>query len=249
MLHGRTWSALPNFDLQVSGQHVSTMDALVAQGYAVYALDQRGYGSTPRDATGWLTPNRAARDAENVVDWVTDRAPGKRRPVLFGYSRGSATVMLAAQRVPSKISGLILYGFYYDITNPPEKVDEPEQPPRAKTTKEAAAEDFITPESTPRGVKEAYVRDAVRTTPVRPDWRKEEQFAELDPAKITVPTLVINGERDPIASAAELPVFFSQVGTVDKWWIVLENADHVAHLERTNAFVQALTSFMARPKR
>ena len=59
LLHGRTWSALPNFDLHAAGQRVSLMDALVARGYAVYALDARGYGGTPRDSTGWLTPERA----------------------------------------------------------------------------------------------------------------------------------------------------------------------------------------------
>ena len=246
LLHGRTWSALPNFDLQVRGANVSMMDALVAKGYAVYALDQRGYGATARDRTGWLTPDRAERDAENVVDWVSSRAPGKRKPVLFGYSRGSATVMLVAQRAPSKLSALVLYGFYYDIENPPTAVEEPASPPRAKTTAEGAGEDFITPESTPRGAKEAYVRIATKLDPIRVDWRREEEYSALDPAKVRVPTLLINGERDPIASAAELPVFFSKIGTVDRWWIVLANADHVAHIERTDAFVSALTSFMQR---
>jgi len=56
LLHGRTWSARPNFDLHVAGQRVSLMDAIVARGYAVYALDARGYGGTPRDSSGWLTP-------------------------------------------------------------------------------------------------------------------------------------------------------------------------------------------------
>ena len=37
LLHGRTWSARPNFDLHVAGQRVSLMDAIVARGYAVYA--------------------------------------------------------------------------------------------------------------------------------------------------------------------------------------------------------------------
>src|SRR5712672_3450325 len=56
LIHGRTWSGRPDFDLQVPGESRSFMDALVAQGYAAYALDLRGYGGTPRDATGFLTP-------------------------------------------------------------------------------------------------------------------------------------------------------------------------------------------------
>ena len=60
LVHGRTWSSLPDFDLQVSGEHRSLMDALVAKGYAVYALDLRGYGATARDRTGWNSPDQAA---------------------------------------------------------------------------------------------------------------------------------------------------------------------------------------------
>jgi len=52
LLHGRTWSALPDFDLQIPGEQRSIMMALNEHGYTAYAVDQRGYGSTPRDASG-----------------------------------------------------------------------------------------------------------------------------------------------------------------------------------------------------
>src|SRR6476660_2632651 len=48
LVHGRTWSALPNFDLQVAGERRSMMDLLVDAGVDVDAIDLRGYGSTPR---------------------------------------------------------------------------------------------------------------------------------------------------------------------------------------------------------
>ena len=246
LLHGRTWSALPNFDLQVRGQQVSLMDALVARGYAVYALDQRGYGATTRDTTGWLTPERAARDAEAVVDWVATQSPRSHRPALFGYSRGAATAMLAAQRHPEKLSALVLYGFYFNTANPP-ALDPPARVPlRARTTAAGAEEDFISPDSTPAGVKDAYVKAATSSDPVRADWRREEQFNALDPAKVRTPTLVINGERDPYALGAGLPAFMATLGTVDRWWIVLSHADHAAHLERQTAFVNALVGFLQR---
>src|ERR1019366_8936308 len=70
LLHGRTWSSLPDFDLQVPGEHPSLMDAFVARGYAVYALALRGYGATPRDATGWDTPDQSAEDLSAALAWV-----------------------------------------------------------------------------------------------------------------------------------------------------------------------------------
>ena len=246
LLHGRTWSALPNFDLHVSGLHVSLMDALVARGYAVYALDQRGYGATTRDETGWLTPDRAARDAGEVLDWVAGGAPHGRRPALFGYSRGSMTALLLATRQPEKLSSLILYGLAYDVSHRRDTVPEPPAPPRANTTQTAAAEDFISPDSTPSGVKEAYVRDATMRDPVRTDWRHEEQFGAIDVAAIHTPTLAINGERDPVAKAANVPEFMSRLAGMDRAWVVLSHSDHVAHLERQQAFVNALVSFLER---
>lgn len=246
LLHGRTWSGLPNFDLQVSGQHVSLMDALVAKGYAAYALDQRGYGATKRDATGWLTPDRAMMDAVAALDWVAAQSPGGRRPALLGYSRGSATAMLVAQRRPATVSALVMYGAYYNIDSVPALVPEPKAPPREKTTATGAAEDFITPASTPAGVKEAYVREATRDDPVRVDWRREEQFDALDPAKLHVPTMLINGERDPYARDANLPLFFSRLAGIDRTWVVLAAADHVAHLEKQPSFVSAVVSFLER---
>jgi transposase-like protein len=33
---------------------MSILQAFADQGYAAYAIDLRGYGETPRDATGWL---------------------------------------------------------------------------------------------------------------------------------------------------------------------------------------------------
>lgn len=60
--HGRTWSSLPDFDLQVTGEDLSLMDGFNHQGYSVWAMDARGYGATKRDTSGWNTPNRAAKD-------------------------------------------------------------------------------------------------------------------------------------------------------------------------------------------
>src|SRR5262245_59025459 len=70
LVHGRTWSSRPDFDLQVPGMQRSVLTSLVAQGFAAYAVDLRGYGETPRDRTGWLTPLRAAQDVVNVMTWV-----------------------------------------------------------------------------------------------------------------------------------------------------------------------------------
>jgi pimeloyl-ACP methyl ester carboxylesterase len=232
------------------------MDALVSRGYAVYALDQRGYGGTPRDATGWLTPDRAERDVATVLDWVATRESRPLRPrmlALLGYSRGAMTAMLVAQRHPEKVDAVILYGFPYDVAGPHTAPADPMAPPRLRTTAVAAGEDFISPQATVPGLKEAYVRAALADDSIRVDWRQESQFDALEPRALHSPTLLLSGERDPYANAANLAAFFPRIGTADRWWVVLPGVDHVAHLEAQDAFVNAVTGFIERrlvpPKR
>ena len=157
--------------------------------------------------------------------------------------------MLAAQRHPEKLSALIMYGPYHNVEQPPEIPEEPTTPPRARTTAAGAAEDFISPEMTPAGVKDAYVKSATTLDPMRVDWRHEEQFNVLDPAKLHTPVLVIHGERDPYAAGAGMPNFFAKLASIDHAWVVLAGTDHVAHLEKQGAFVQAVVTFLERDER
>jgi len=253
LLHGRTWSALPNFDLHVGDESRSTMDALAGSGYAVYALDQRGYGATPRDSSGWLTPDRAARDAGEVLDWIAAREAksggSAGRPALLGYSRGTLTALLTAQQYADKLSSLILYGLIYDSRTRGTHTPDPAVPPRAHTTATAAGEDFITPGAFPPAVKTAYVRAALLRDTVRVDWKDENEFDVLDPHALHMPVLVLNGELDPYVRASEAPSFFAQLGSIDRSWVVLSNSDHVAHLERPRDFVHAITSFLEGERR
>jgi pimeloyl-ACP methyl ester carboxylesterase len=249
LLHGRTWSALPDFDLQVPGEQRSVMQSLNARGYSAYALDLRGYGRTPRDSTGWLTPDRAGRDVAEVLEWLAKERKIQ-RPVLLGWSYGSLVAQLTAQRRPDLMSSVILFGYPRD----PAKLvfsEEPAQPSRAPNTREAAASDFISPEVTPKKVIDAYVAAALAADPVRVDWRNQQsEFQALDPSKVLVPTLLMQGERDPLAPADAQARLFVGLGTHDKQWVVLPGGDHAALIEDTHpAFIAAIVSFLERPRR
>ena len=69
--HGRTWSALPDFDLQVVGEDLSLMHGFNQQGYSVWAMEARGYGETARDASGWNTPQRSSQRYFNRHEMVS----------------------------------------------------------------------------------------------------------------------------------------------------------------------------------
>jgi pimeloyl-ACP methyl ester carboxylesterase len=247
LVHGRTWSARPNFDLQTPGGDRSVLKAFADRGYAAYAVDLRGYGDSPRDASGWITPDRACADVVQVLQWIQRQHPGLPAPALVGYSQGAAVALLTAQRAPQAMSSLVLYGFAADVDAAPRDQATPAQPPRVKTTAEAAGEDFLVQGAFSPQVKQAYVTQALASDPVRNDWRAASQFA-FRPETVHVPTLLIRGAQDPYNTQDKYARLFLRLGSEDKRWINLPGSDHVAHVENSHAaWVAAITEFIARP--
>lgn len=248
LIHGRTWSSLPNFDLQVPGERRSMMDSLADAGFAVYAMDLRGYGATPRDESGWLTPERAVADVRAAADWIRAAPGAARRPLyVLGFSRGAFLAAMFAQQSPEKISGLVLLGFGLDVDARVTTVTTPPSPPRKSNTIDTALSDFITPEAVSRATLDAFVQAALRADPICADWRDEQQFNAFAPSRVTVPTLLVNGELDPSTPAGLQAKLFARIGASDKAWVVLPGADHAAHLEKAlPELVRAIVWFIHR---
>ncbi len=246
LVHGRTWSGLPDFDLQVPGAQVSLMDALVAAGVAAYAVDLRGYGATPRDASGFATPQQSAADVAAVLRFVADDAGLGEPPHLLGWSMGALVSALTVQLHPELARGLVLYGYPCRSGAPAPAVPDPETPRRAANTASAAASDFITRAAVSRGVIDGFVAAALAADPVRADWRGGAAWSELSFARLRVPVLLLHGEHDPFVDRACLFDQFSRLASVDRRWQILAGADHAAHLETAAPrFVAAVVDFMA----
>jgi len=143
LLHGRTWSSQPVFDLRTSDndeKQQSTLQSLAELGFHAYALDLRGFGETPRDEGGYTTPNRCVEDVKCAIDWIArrhdenydkhgdDDSSNKTiitaaessiamstKPALLGWSQGALVAQMYAQKYgPSTLSDLVLFGTIYD---------------------------------------------------------------------------------------------------------------------------------------
>ncbi|AXT20963.1 alpha/beta fold hydrolase [Flavobacteriaceae bacterium AU392] len=245
-VHGRTWSSVPDFDLQVEGENLSLMDGMIEEGYTTYAVDLRGYGDTPRDETEWLTPNKAAKDVLNVLKWVSEQNDNQKIH-LFGWSMGSTVSLLASQQESSHIASLNLFGFWMDLdANIPE---DPIDKSLDKTinTVAAAASDFIVPGTISQNAIDTYVKAALKADPIRVDWRNMNDFKQIDPLKIEIPVLIIQGELDPIAPTERQTKLFTRLKTADKTWTVISGGDHAAFMETPRPqFIKAFSAFIER---
>ncbi|HEX7038064.1 MAG TPA: alpha/beta fold hydrolase [Pseudomonadales bacterium] len=248
LIHGRTWSTRPDFDLQVPGEDVSLMDGLVALGIASFGVDLRGYGETPRDESGWLTPERAAADVAGVLEWLARSDPAAPPPYLFGWSYGAMVAQLVAQRYPERVAGVILFGYPVrpgiDRDPPPTGTGAP---PGEPTTAEAARSDFLLPDAVDPRVVEAFAAAALAADPVRADWRELGQWRALDAAAVRVPVLLLQASHDPLARDDVHRDLFTRLATDDKAWVVIPGGDHAAFLERPRGyFLRLIEAFVYR---
>jgi pimeloyl-ACP methyl ester carboxylesterase len=223
------------------------MDGLGERGIRAFGMDQRGYGETPRDASGWLSPEKAAGDVIGVLTWMQKRDPQAAAPYLFGWSYGAALAQLVVQQRPDLVSGLVLFGYPIRPGFERDPDDRPESPSKAANTSLAAASDFIVPGAISRTAIDAYVAAALAADPVKVDWRGRDQWRALDATGVRVPTLLLQAEHDPLALDDVHSDFFNRLGTRDRAWVVIPGSGHAAFLEqRRTYFLSVIETFLDR---
>lgn len=244
-VHGRTWSGIPDFDLQVEGEDLSLMDGLTEQGYSTYAIDLRGYGGTPRDNSEWASPNIAADDILHVLRWISMKNDNQ-KVHLFGWSMGSTLSLLATQKNSNNIASLTVFGYWQDLDYRIPKTPNITLQKNINTAKNAAS-DFIVPGSISQKAINTYVKMALKHDPIRVDWKNKHEYNAIDPSLITIPVLILQGEFDPIGPSDRQAKLFNRLKTADKSWIVISGGDHAAFMEKPRKhFIHSFTQFINR---
>src|SRR5580658_4338976 len=245
LVHGRTWSARTAFDFESQAASRSLLRSLAEAGFATYAVDLPGYGSTERTATGWLSPAHAATDVESVIRFVAQRHPDLAPPVLIGWSRGSKISALVATRSNEPLSALVLYAFNFDPDAPPLYGPADGSAPSVRNTAEAARSDFISPKVASQDFVRDFVHTALTNDPIQAPVCCDVEFRSIRPESIRVPTLLIHGARDPAFKPAVASAFFGRLATSERRWVILAEGDHAAHLEETTTEVTtAIVDFL-----
>lgn len=242
LLHGRTWSARPVWDLQcgepardgASELGTSTMDLLAAKGYQSWAPDVRGMGGTARDAQGWTTPDTTVADVKAVLDMM--KAEGIEQPPLIGWSQGALIAQMVAQKYPDSISHVVLYASIYDpdLIHPAPAAGAPgllsEEPPHVDNTWEGVMEDWTVPGLIDDEAAEAFGHTGLHWDARKVSWNALDELNVLDPTKVTIPTLVIHGAKDVYTSMDKQAALFKGIANDNKEWRVIPEADHPVHL-------------------
>ncbi|KAG7360451.1 serine aminopeptidase, S33 [Nitzschia inconspicua] len=264
LLHGRTWSSVPVYHLLGGPKNAakgiesrSLMEALNERNVTAYAMDFRGFGGTPKDATGTVEPNRCMEDVESVLSWLAARhkCSTPEKISLMGWSQGALVAQLAAQRRKPMFSRLILYGSIFDpmvrYPREPLYVKNREYVGDVENTFDAAVEDFTIEGTIPPKAATNFAEAALLSDPIKAQWKHLYQFNNCDPGMVHVPTLVVVGDQDPYAPLHVQQELFANLGRgSDRTWSILSDADHAVHLlEGRSRFVNVVTSFIMNGKR
>ncbi|WP_255448585.1 alpha/beta hydrolase [Telmatospirillum sp. J64-1] len=181
-----------------AGEHLS------ARGVAVYAYDQRGFGQAPFPGI-WAGADALVEDAKRMVAMVRERHPGV--PVyLLGESMGGAVVMATMTRPnPPEVDGVIL--------SAPAVWGRSTMNPFQSAALWVVANTFPSLKLSGKGVIKVTPSDNIemlralsRDPLVIKETRADAIYGLVDlmdealaaGRRLTVPTLVLYGERDEI---------------------------------------------------
>jgi pimeloyl-ACP methyl ester carboxylesterase len=254
-VHGSSMAAQPTFDLQVPGRPFSSaMDWFAAQGFDTWTMDNEGYGRSGKERPINCDIANGADDLEAGTEYVL-RVTGASRLLMYGISSGALKAALFAQRRPERVARLALDAFVWTGEGSPTL----EQ--RRRKLAEFQAK-------TRRPIDRAFVRSIFeRDHPGCADEATIEAFADailtldssmptgtyvdmcsrlplVDPARIPVPTLILRGQYDGIASLADLLAFFERLPHPNKQFSVMEGISHASFQQKNYRMVyQILHAF------
>jgi pimeloyl-ACP methyl ester carboxylesterase len=259
-VHGSSMASQPTFDLQVPGRPGSSvMDWFAARGFDTWSVDMEGYGRSTKDRDNNAPISFGADDCHAAATYIQGLR-GKRPLLVYGISSGALRAALFAQRHPDMVARLALDAHVWTGKGSPTL----EQ--RAKRLPEFRAKNR-------RPIDRAFVRSIFeRDHPGTADDNVIEAFADailklddsvptgtyvdmcanlpvVDPTKITVPTLIMRGEYDGIASFEDLVEFFKLLPNPDKQFAVMPGIAHASFQQKNYMIaLHILHGFFTQPE-
>ena len=252
LVHGVTYSS---HEFDIDYEDYSLVRVLAREGYAVWRLDIAGFGQSGDVEDGFLPDSDyAAEDINTAVDMICE-VSGQDKIDLFGWSWGTVTAGRCAAKYPEHLNKLVLYAPILSGIGEYEVAE-----PFHHNTWEHAVDDI---QRTENGAFDDTITDPVVIEMLASSsWHYDREYSPnggrrdicvdasrklIDLEKITVPTLVICGSKDPYLNYDRVYATLDDLpeGSALE---VIEGASHVAYLEKLyhRDFQERLLSFLDR---
>ena len=259
-VHGSSMASQPTFDLQVPGRPFSSaMDWFAAQGFDTWTMDNEGYGRSGKERPINCDIGNGADDLAAGTEYVL-QATGAPKLLMYGISSGALKAALFAQRHPERVAKLALDAFVWTGAGSPtleqRRKKLPEFQAKHRRPIDRAFVHSIFDRDHPGTADEATVEafaDAILTLDSSmPTGTYVDMCSKLpliDPAKITVPSIILRGEHDGIASLDDLIDFFKLLPDMNKQFSVMAGISHASFQQKNYMMVyRILHSFFTLPE-
>lgn len=203
-----------------SGRYTHVAARLVADGYAVYALDHRGHGRSEGARALIDRMDNAVADLDSLIGLVAARHP-KTQLFLLGHSMGGTIALRYAIGHQQRLSGLILSGALAALepTPPPLRIIAKVMSALAPRAPAVAVDASLV--SRDPAVVAAYAEDPFvhhGKLPVRTVAELAAAIESLaaDVQAITIPVLILYGTADGLCPPQGSVMLGAQISSLDK---------------------------------
>jgi pimeloyl-ACP methyl ester carboxylesterase len=259
-VHGSSMASQPTFDLQVPGRpHSSAMEYFAGLGYDTWTMDNEGYGRSDKSRPINCDIPNGADDLAAGSEYIL-KTSGAKRLLIYGISSGALKAALFAQRHPGRVARLALDAFVWTGQGSPTLEQRRKRLPEFQSKNR-------------RPIDRAFVRSIFeRDHPGTADAATIEAFADailklddsvptgtyvdmcsklplVEPEKINVPTIVMRGEYDGIASFDDLIEFYRRLPHPDKQFVVMAGISHASFQQKNYmSCYHILHAFFSQPE-
>ncbi len=259
-VHGSSMASQPTFDLQVPGRpDSSVMDWFARQGYDCWCVDMEGYGRSTK--TRDITSNIAdgADDLTAASDYIM-KLRGNGPFFMYGISSGALRAAAFAERHPERVRRLALDAFVWTGEGAPTLEERRKKLPQFQAMKRRPIDRAFVhsifnrdhPGTADHATVEAFADAILALDDSMPTGTYVDMCSRLpltDPAKLTMPVLIMRGEYDGIAAFDDLARFFAALPNPDKQFTVMRGISHASFQQKNYKMCyHILRSFFEQPE-
>jgi pimeloyl-ACP methyl ester carboxylesterase len=237
-IHGSSMASQPTFDLQVPGRpHSSAMEWFAERGFDTWALDNEGYGRSDKSRPINFDIANGADDIAAATQYIDKQV------LMYGISSGALKAALFGQRHPERVARLALDAFVWTGEGSPTLAERKKRLPEFQSKNRRPIDRAFVhsifnrdhPGTADPATIEAFATAILALDDSVPTGTYVDMCSKLplvDPAKITVPTLVMRGEFDGIASFDDLLAFYRRLPHPDKQFALMEGISHASFQQK-----------------
>jgi pimeloyl-ACP methyl ester carboxylesterase len=260
-VHGSSMAGTPTFDLQVEGREFSSaMDYFAAQGFDTWSVDMEGYGRSDKKRNIQYDIANGADDCAAASEYIM-RTRNSGPLLVYGISSGALRAAMFAERHPDRVKRLALDAFVWTGEGSPTLAERKKKLPAyvAAGNRRPINREFVYsifnrdhPGTADDKVIDAFA-DAILalddSVPIGTYVDMCSRLPVVNPEKITVPTIVMRGQWDGIASFEDLVAFFAKLPNPDKQFAVMPGISHASFQQKNYDIVyHILLSFFTQPE-